>query len=253
MIDRILRRAERAGLDDLPEPRPLLRAEDVREVVPDLRGVHATQLGDGLERAGDERRMLAQVGNLEVFGNAHEQRENIEVIIQTVERLADVRKAGVVPYLRPDGKSQVTVEYERGVPKQVRTVVVSSQQDPATEDRIRDDIIESVILPVIPRALRPVDPVMHVNPTGRFVTGGPMVVNDRSGGARPHRPTGAASQRADKRRDYGPVVVNGQAVASKEVPADNKEHDIGFAGSYRRHREHARAGGRTLGFANPPW
>ncbi|MCJ7712775.1 MAG: methionine adenosyltransferase [Chloroflexi bacterium] len=89
-------------------------------------------------------------------------------------RLAEVRKSGELPYLRPDGKTQVTVEYERGVPKQVRTVVVSSQHDEGTEDRIRDDIIGTVILPVIPEALRVVDPVMHVNPTGRFVTGGPM-------------------------------------------------------------------------------
>ena len=89
-------------------------------------------------------------------------------------RLAKVRKDGTLPYLRPDGKTQVTVEYERGVPKQVRTVVVSSQQDEGTEKRIRDDIIGNVILPVIPEALRRVDPVMHVNPTGRFVTGGPM-------------------------------------------------------------------------------
>ncbi len=89
-------------------------------------------------------------------------------------RLAEVRKDGTLPYLRPDGKTQVTVEYERGVPKQVRTVVVSSQQDEGTEKRIRDDIIGNVILPVIPEALRSVDPVMHVNPTGRFVTGGPM-------------------------------------------------------------------------------
>jgi S-adenosylmethionine synthetase len=89
-------------------------------------------------------------------------------------RLAEVRKSGELPYLRPDGKTQVTVEYEHGVPKQVRTVVVSSQQDPDTEGRIRDDIIETVIMPVIPEALRSVDPVMHVNPTGRFVTGGPM-------------------------------------------------------------------------------
>jgi S-adenosylmethionine synthetase len=89
-------------------------------------------------------------------------------------RLAEVRKDGTLPYLRPDGKTQVTVEYERGVPKQVSTVVVSSQQDPDTEDRIRGDIIETVILPVIPAHLRTVDPVMHVNPTGRFVVGGPM-------------------------------------------------------------------------------
>ncbi|HYO43723.1 MAG TPA: methionine adenosyltransferase, partial [Candidatus Limnocylindrales bacterium] len=89
-------------------------------------------------------------------------------------RLAEVRKDGTLPYLRPDGKTQVTVEYERGVPKFVRTVVVSSQQDPDTEGRIRDDIIETVILPTIPAHLRSIDPVMHVNPTGRFVTGGPM-------------------------------------------------------------------------------
>jgi S-adenosylmethionine synthetase len=98
----------------------------------------------------------------------------ISLAHRMARRLAEVRKDGTLPYLRPDGKTQVTVEYERGVPKQVRTVVVSSQQDPDTEDRIRDDIIESVILPTIPAHLRAVDPVMHVNPTGRFVTGGPM-------------------------------------------------------------------------------
>jgi S-adenosylmethionine synthetase len=98
----------------------------------------------------------------------------ISLAHRMARRLAEVRKDGTLPYLRPDGKTQVTVEYERGVPKQVRTVVVSSQQDPDTEDRIRDDIIESVILPTIPVHLRAVDPVMHVNPTGRFVTGGPM-------------------------------------------------------------------------------
>ncbi len=98
----------------------------------------------------------------------------ISLAHRMARRLAEVRKDGTLPYLRPDGKTQVTVEYERGVPKQVRTVVVSSQQDEGTEKRIRDDIIGNVILPVIPEALRPVDPVMHVNPTGRFVTGGPM-------------------------------------------------------------------------------
>ena len=90
-------------------------------------------------------------------------------------RLAEVRKDGSVPYLRPDGKTQVTVEYAHGVPVRVRTVVVSSQHDPdVAHDRIRDDIVARVILPSIPPELRPVDPVMHVNPTGRFVTGGPM-------------------------------------------------------------------------------
>jgi len=86
-----------------------------------------------------------------------------------------VRKNGTLPYLRPDGKTQVTVEYERGVPTAVRTVVVAAQHDEevATE-RLRDDVIQAVIREVIPRNLRRVDPVIHVNPTGRFVIGGPM-------------------------------------------------------------------------------
>jgi S-adenosylmethionine synthetase len=90
-------------------------------------------------------------------------------------RLAEVRKSGQLPYLRPDGKTQVTVEYERGIPKKVRTVVVSAQHDPDVRaERLRSEIVETVILPTIPTELRETDPVMHVNPTGRFVTGGPM-------------------------------------------------------------------------------
>jgi S-adenosylmethionine synthetase len=90
-------------------------------------------------------------------------------------RLAEARKSGQLPYLRPDGKTQVTVEYEHGLPKRVRTVVVSAQHDPDVRaERLRNEVVEAVILPVIPRELRETDPVMHVNPTGRFVTGGPM-------------------------------------------------------------------------------
>jgi S-adenosylmethionine synthetase len=90
-------------------------------------------------------------------------------------RLAEARKSAQLPYLRPDGKTQVTVEYAHGVPQRVRTVVVSAQHDPDVHiDRLQDDLTEAVILPAIPRELRPTDPVMHVNPTGRFVTGGPM-------------------------------------------------------------------------------
>ena len=90
-------------------------------------------------------------------------------------RLAEVRKEGMLAYLRPDGKTQVTVGYERGVPKAVRTVVVAAQHDDgvATE-RLRDDVIEAVVHDVIPRSLRVIEPTIHVNPTGRFVIGGPM-------------------------------------------------------------------------------
>jgi S-adenosylmethionine synthetase len=90
-------------------------------------------------------------------------------------RLAEVRKSGELPYLRPDGKTQVTIEYERGIPKRVGTVVVAAQHDPDVDpERLRTEIMETVILPTIPVALRGADPVMHVNATGRFVTGGPM-------------------------------------------------------------------------------
>jgi S-adenosylmethionine synthetase len=69
----------------------------------------------------------------------------------------------------------VTIEYANGVPQRVKTVVVSAQHDPDVRiDRLQDDLTEAVILPSIPRELRDSDPVMHVNPTGRFVVGGPM-------------------------------------------------------------------------------
>jgi S-adenosylmethionine synthetase len=99
----------------------------------------------------------------------------ISLAHRMARRLAEVRRSGQLPYLRPDGKTQVTVEYEHGVPVRVRTVVVSAQHDPdIRSERIRRDLVETVILPTIPRELRETDPVMHVNPTGRFVTGGPM-------------------------------------------------------------------------------
>jgi S-adenosylmethionine synthetase len=90
-------------------------------------------------------------------------------------RLAEVRKSGQLEYLRPDGKTQVTVEYDHGRPVRVRTVVIAAQHDPdVRSERLRSEIVETVILPSIPRELRDQDPVMHVNPTGRFVIGGPM-------------------------------------------------------------------------------
>ncbi len=92
-----------------------------------------------------------------------------------VRRLAEVRKNGELPYLRPDGKSQVTVEYERGVPRRVTNVVVAAQHDPyVTTERLRHDIAEAVVRPSIPAELRPTDPTMQINATGRFVIGGPM-------------------------------------------------------------------------------
>ena len=99
----------------------------------------------------------------------------ISLAHRMARRLAEARKSGQLPYLRPDGKTQVTVEYEHGRPVAVRTIVVAAQHDPDVSlDRVQDDLIEAVVLPTIPRNLRATDPVIHVNPTGRFVVGGPM-------------------------------------------------------------------------------
>jgi S-adenosylmethionine synthetase len=92
-----------------------------------------------------------------------------------VLRLTEVRRKEILEYLRPDGKSQVTVEYTDGKPSRVDTVVISAQHSPeVTLKQIREDIIEAVILPVVPaELLNPERITYHINPTGRFVIGGP--------------------------------------------------------------------------------
>lgn len=112
-------------------------------------------------------------------------------------RLAEVRKKGILEYLRPDGKSQVTIEYLDGRPNRVDSVVIAAQHSPEVSMRqIREDIVEKVILPIIPLELY--DPeriIYHINPTGRFVVGGPhgdtgltgrKVVVDTYGGVGSH-------------------------------------------------------------------
>jgi S-adenosylmethionine synthetase len=90
-------------------------------------------------------------------------------------RLTEVRKTGVLDYLRPDGKTQVTVEYENDQPKRVDTVLISTQHRPdITSEQIRKDIIEHVVRPVVPAELLDDKTKYYVNPTGRFVIGGPQ-------------------------------------------------------------------------------
>jgi S-adenosylmethionine synthetase len=90
-------------------------------------------------------------------------------------RLATVRKNGALDFLRPDGKSQVTIEYENGSPRRVDTVVVSTQHKPdVTHEQIREAVIEEVIKKVIPVDMIDGDTKYYINPTGKFVVGGPM-------------------------------------------------------------------------------
>jgi len=90
-------------------------------------------------------------------------------------RLTDVRKSGALDYLRPDGKSQVTVEYDNGKPKRIDTIIISAQHHPdASETKVRKDIIKHVIGKVIDKKLVDDDTKIMVNPTGRFVIGGPQ-------------------------------------------------------------------------------
>ncbi len=93
---------------------------------------------------------------------------------QLTQRLAHVRKNEILDFLRPDGKSQVTVEYVDNKPTKVTTIVVSSQHDPdVTDSNLKEAIVDEVIKKVIPEDLMSPDVVYHINPTGRFVTGGP--------------------------------------------------------------------------------
>ncbi len=113
-----------------------------------------------------------------------------------VRGMSETRRAGLVDYLRPDGKSQVTVEYEGSRPVRVDTVVLSTQHSPAvSQDTIREDLIEKVINPLVPAELMDKKTKIYVNPTGRFVVGGPhgdagvtgrKIIVDTYGGAAPH-------------------------------------------------------------------
>src|SRR6266508_5417941 len=120
----------------------------------------------------------------------------IQLAHQLALRLTETRKSGQLPYLRPDGKSQVTVEYRDGRPFRVDAVVISSQHAPeVTNEQLRSEIREHVIRHTVPSDLLDDQTKYHINPTGRFVTGGPQgdsgltgrkIIVDTYGGYAPH-------------------------------------------------------------------
>lgn len=156
-------------------------------------------------------------------------------------RLADVRKQDIIHYLRPDGKSQVTVEYVNGKPLRVDTIVVACQHsDDVTLKAIREDIIEEVIKPVIPQELLDDENVTyHINPTGRFVSGGPKadcgltgrkIIVDTYGGVGSHGGgafSGKDPSKVDRSASYMARYVAKNIVASGI--ADKCEVQLSYA------------------------
>jgi S-adenosylmethionine synthetase len=164
---------------------------DIHEQSPDIaRGVlRRTEEDSG---AGDQGMM---------FGYACGETESLMPLPITLanaltRRLEYVRVSGLVPNLLPDGKAQVTVEYEGGVPSRISTVIVSAQHEQAVDiDTLRDEIIERVIRPALPASMLDSGTLFYINPTGRFVIGGPAgdsgltgrkIIADTYGGASRH-------------------------------------------------------------------
>lgn len=146
----------------------------IKEQSPDIAmGVDRSEDQDDLDRlgAGDQGLM---------FGFACDETEElmplpISLAHKLSKKLAEVRHDGTLEYLRPDGKTQVSVEYEDNVPKRIHNIVISTQHSPEVDlETIRRDMIEKVIKPVVDEKLITEDTEIFVNPTGRFVIGGPM-------------------------------------------------------------------------------
>ena len=143
------------------------------------------------------------------------------------ERLAEVRKEGIIPYLRPDGKAQVSVRYRGNTPMAVETVVVSTQHhDTVSQAQIRNDVIELVVKHVVPAELLSDGVVYHINPTGSFVVGGPQgdagltgrkIIVDTYGGSCPHGGgafSGKDPTKVDRSAAYAARYVAKNLVAS---------------------------------------
>ena len=164
----------------------------------------------------------------------------IDLAHELCRRLTAVRKNGTLPYLRPDGKTQVSVEYEGGMPKRLTAIVVSSQHaDGVSNEQIRADVMAHVIKPTVPSKLWNDQVAVHVNPTGSFVIGGPMgdtgltgrkIIVDTYGGYARHGGgafSGKDATKVDRSAAYMTRYIAKNVVASGA--ADRAEIQVAYA------------------------
>jgi S-adenosylmethionine synthetase len=204
------------------------QSPDIAQGVDDSEEVRSGLAGEGdildKQGAGDQGMM---------FGYACDETDvlmplPIHTAHRLAERLAEVRRAGTIPYLRPDAKTQVTFEYRDGRPVALRTVLISTQHNDGVDrdTEIRPDLIEHVIRPVVPEQFADDDFEVYVNPTGRFVIGGPVgdagltgrkIIVDTYGGAARHGGgafSGKDPSKVDRSAAYAARWVAKNVVAS---------------------------------------
>ena len=214
----------------------------------------STDIAQGVDASVEARSGIAQdewdsIGAGDqglMFGYATNETENfmpqpLDLAHKMAKQLTEIRRSGVVPYLRPDGKTQITIDYENGKPTRLRNVVVSSQHNAGIDrsHQIEPDLIEHVIRPVIPERFQDDSYDVHVNPSGRFVIGGPVgdagltgrkIIVDTYGGMARHGGgafSGKDPSKVDRSAAYATRWVAKNVVASGA--ADRCEVQVAYA------------------------